>query len=78
MNRYSSTRPDARRLGSEYQTAASYLRRGSKQAVGTGDRSALAPCDVLAADEVQQTGGDATPNSDPQHGNTEVSPRKQR
>lgn len=75
MNRYSNTRPDPRRLGSEYQTAASYLRRGSKLAVGTAGHSA-APGDVRAGDDVQQTGGDAMPRSDPQHGNAEASGRK--
>ena len=64
MNRYTNTRPDTRHLGSEYQTAASYLRRGSKLAVGTGDRGASP--DVRAADDVQQTGGDAAPEDDPQ------------
>ena len=78
MNRYTNTRPDTRRLGSEYQTAASYLRRGSKLAVGTGERGALAPAGACAADDVQQTGDDSAPKNNLQHGNVEASPRTQR
>ena len=69
MNRYTNTRPDTHHLGSEYQTAASYLRRGSKLALGTNDRGARTLASVQTGDDIQQTGGDAVPNKDPQNGN---------
>ena len=69
MNRYGSTRPDTPHFGSENQTAASYLRRGSKLAVGRADCGGLSPGNAQSTDDMQQTGGHGASKGEPQHGN---------
>ena len=72
MNRYGSTRPDTPHFSSENQTAASYLRRGSKLALERSDCGVLSPGNAQSTDDMQQTCGPGASKGEPQHGNSET------